>query len=396
MKKRASLAALALTAVVGAGLAPAASAAATAPLPPLKPDLLRAAISGLPNGTVTSAIVKVTGPAGRWQGTSGVGDVETGGPVPADGRFRIGSATKVFTAAVILQLAAERRIDLGQSVQHYLPGVLPASFPRITVRQILNHTSGLPDGTLGFGDAQWFVDHRLQSWTLAEIVADSVKNPMVFPPGTKQQYNGTNYFLAGMLVEKVTGRSYGDEVRRRIIRPLHLRDTYAPDRDDVRLPGPYAHGYVALTEDGKTTLHDVSEQSPWPSAEGGMISTTADLTRFVNALFRGRVVPRRQLTEMFTTPDVPYIDDKECNRGPAAGRACFSVGMTKVTMPNGVTIWGKTGSRPGYTSGMFATRDLRRTVVYSLTPTGNKDGSESPYVSKIAAATIDPDLLSGG
>jgi D-alanyl-D-alanine carboxypeptidase len=399
MKKRASLATLALTAVVGTALAttaPAASAASAAPLPPLNPDLLRAAISGLPNATVTGATVKVAGPAGKWQGTSGVGNTETKAPVPADGSFRIGSTSKVFTAAVILQLVAEHRVDLDQSVQHYLPGTLPASFPKVTVRQVLNHTSGLPSGNLGYGDAQWYVDHHLQSWTLQEIVADAVKNPMVFTPGTKQQYNGTNYFLAGLLIEKVTGRSYGDEVRRRIIRPVHLRHTYALDRDDVRLPGPHAHGYVAVTENGTTTLHDVSEQSPWPSSEGGLISTTADLTRFINALFRGRVVPRPQLREMFTTPDVPYTDGSQCNLGPDAGRACYSVGMTKTALPNGVTVWGKTGSRPGYTSGMFATPDLRRTIVYSLNATGNKDGSEAPYVQRIAAATLDPDLLSGG
>ncbi|GAA0360843.1 beta-lactamase family protein [Actinoallomurus spadix] len=388
----------AVLAVSVAGGAATASAAppATGTLPPLDPAALRAAIAGLPNATVTGAMVKVTGPDGHWSGTSGVGDVRTGTPVPPDGRFRAGSISKVFTAAVVLQLAAEHRIDLDRSVQHYLPGLLPASYPDVTVRQILDHTSGLPtDG--GLEDSQgdpnrWFVDHRFDSWTPRQIVADAMTYPMDFPPGTRQRYNGLNYYVAGLLVEKVTGRSYADEVRRRILRPLHLSGTFVLDRRDPRLPGPHSHGYVAVTENGTTVLHDVSEQSPYPWAEGGIISTGDDLTRFIRALFQGRVVPRSALGAMFAVPDVAYADRNNCVLGPDAGRACYSAGLMRVRLPNGLTGWGKTGSRPGYTSGVFATRDLRRVLVYSLNPTGNKDGSEQPYVLKISAAAFDPSL----
>ncbi|GAB3972224.1 serine hydrolase domain-containing protein [Actinoallomurus acanthiterrae] len=391
------LAGAVLAVSVAAGTVTAsATPPATGTLPPLDPAAMREAIAGLPNATVTGMMVKVTGPAGHWSGTSGVGNVRTGTPVPADGRFRAGSISKVFTASVVLQLVAEHKIDLDQSVQHYLPGLLPASYPKITVRQLLDHTSGLPGGgSLGEpqGDPnQWFVDHRFDSWTPQEIVADAVKNPMEFAPGTRQHYNGTNYFVAGLLIEKITGRSYAHEVQRRILRPLHLRGTYVLDRHDPRLPGSHSHGYVAVTTNGKTVLDDVSEQSPYPWAEGGIISTSADLTHFIRAIFQGRVVPRSVLGAMFTVPNVEYADKNNCNIGPGAGRACYSAGLMRVTMPNGVTGWGKTGSRPGYTSGMFATRDLRRVLVYSMNPTGNKDGSESPYVLKIAAAAFDPSL----
>ncbi|MFC4911482.1 serine hydrolase domain-containing protein [Actinomadura gamaensis] len=366
-------------------------------LPPLDPATLRAAIAGLPDRTVTGAMVEITGSAGHWSGTSGVGNVKTGEPVPADGRFRAGSITKVFTAAVVLQLVAEHRIDLDGSVQHYLPGLLPAGYPTVTVRQLLDHTSGLPTGG-HLGDPQgdpnqWFVDHRFDSWTPRQIVADAMTAPRDFAPGTSQRYNGLNYYVAGLLIEKVTGRTYADEVRARVLRPLNLRSTYVLDRRDPRLPGPHAHGYVAVTRDGKTVLADVSEQSPYPWAEGGMISSDADLTRFIRAIFQGRVVPRSVLAAMFTVPDVKYADDSHCNLGPDTGHACFSAGLMRFTLPNGVTAWGKTGSRPGYTSGVFATRDLRRVAVYSLNPTGNKDGSESPYVMRLAAAAFDPDLL---
>ncbi|TQL96912.1 D-alanyl-D-alanine carboxypeptidase [Actinoallomurus bryophytorum] len=378
-----------------AGSASTASAAvrpSSDPLPPLDPAVLQAAISGLPNATVTGALINVTGSAGQWSGTSGVRDVKSGKPVAADGNFRVGSISKVFTAVVVLQLAAEHEIDLDRSVQHYMPGLLPASIPAITVRELLNHTSGLPDGTLGGGDAQWFVDHRLDSWTPQQIVADAVKYPMKFAPGTEQDYNGTNYYIAGMLIERVTGNSYAQEVRNRIIKPLSLHNTYVLDRHDPRLPGPHSHGYVALTKDGTTTLHDVSEQSPFPWAEGGLISNSGDLTRFVSAIFKGRLVPSSELDEMFTVPKVKYLGTDNCVIGPDAGQACYSAGLMKATMPNGLTGWGKTGSRPGYTSGLFATRDLSRVLVYSMNPTGNKDGSEMPYVIKIASAAFDPSL----
>ncbi|GLY88476.1 serine hydrolase domain-containing protein [Actinoallomurus iriomotensis] len=391
---------LALTAPAVAS-APA-SASASAPvqrsataLPPLDPALLRAAISGLPNATVTGALVNVAGPAGQWSGTSGVRDVVTRRTVQGDGNFRVGSISKVFTAVVLLQLAAEDELDLDQSVQHYLPDLLPASYPAITVRQLLNHTSGLPDGDLGEGDAEWFADHRFQSWTPRQIVANAVSHPMKFAPGTKQDYNGTNYYVAGLLVERLTGRTYAHEVRRRVIEPLNLRNTYVLDRHDPRLPGPHAHGYVAVAKDGTTTLRDVSEQSPYPWAEGGLISDSADLRTFITAIFQGRLVPASELNEMFTVPDVPYLGTDNCVIGPDAGRACYSAGLMRTTMPNGLTAWGKTGSRPGYTSGLFATRDLGRVLVYSLNPTGNKDGSESPYIQKIAAAVLDPDLATG-
>jgi D-alanyl-D-alanine carboxypeptidase len=392
----AAIASAAITATPAVGSAASGTSRAdTDPLPPLDPAALRDAIAGLPNATVTGALVNVTGPAGQWSGTSGVRDTRGRGTVPADGNFRIGSISKVFTAVVTLQLAAEGRVDLDRSVQHYLPGLLPASCPTITIRQLLNHTSGLPGGGLGGGDAQWFVDHRFESWTPRQIVADAVTHPMEFAPGTLQDYNGTNYYVAGLLIERITGHSYAHEVQKRVIEPLALRHTYVLDRHDPRLPGRHAHGYVAVTTDGTTTLHDVSRQSPYPWAEGGLISNSGDLARFISAIFQGRLVPRSELEEMFTVPPVKYAGKENCNLGPEAGQACYSAGLMKTTLPNGLTGWGKTGSRPGYTSGLFATRDLRRVLVYSLNPTGNKDGSEMPYVLKIAAATFDPGLADG-
>lgn len=379
-----------LLAGLTAGAAVPAFASSPPQLPPLDPAAIRQVVAGLPNADVTGALVRVTGSTGRWSGTSGSADLTTGQKVAADGSFRIGSISKVFTAAIALQLTAEHRLDLDGAVQHYLPGLLPAGYPPVTVGQLLNHTSGLPDGggdaIWGDGTDQWFVDHRLDGATPEQVVADGLGYPREFEPGTAQQYNGLNTFVLGLIVEKVTDRTFAHEVRSRIAEPLGLRRTYVPDADDPRLPGPYAHGYLTVTgPDGATREADVTEQSPWPWAEGGMISTAPELDRFMTALFHGRLLPPAQQKLLFTVPDVPNHDNKNC----PGTHACFSTGLMSAVLPGDLVIWGKTGSRPGYTSGMFATRDTRRRLVYSMTPTG-LSGAEAPYVLGIVAAAFAP------
>ncbi|MFD7981877.1 serine hydrolase domain-containing protein [Kitasatospora indigofera] len=380
----AAAATLVAAVVAGAGTPALAAGPATAGHPstaqPARPDrdALARTIADLPDEGITGALVRAGGRGGRWSAAAGDG-------VDPDGRFRIGSISKVFTATVVLQLAAERRLALDAPVQRYLPGLLPADLPAVTVGQLLDHTSGLPGGsglTSGDGSTGWFAAHRTDSWTPAEVVAAALAGPMSFAPGSAQQYNGINTFVAGMVVEKVTGRTFAQEVQTRIARPLGLRDTYVPAAGDTSLPGPSAHGYLTVPGPGAGdpgVRADVTEQSPWPWAEGGMISSAPDLERFMTALFRGRLLPPAQQAELFTVPDVPNVRNKNCEIGPTAGRACFSMGLMSVTLPDGTLVWGKTGSRPGYTSGLFATRDLSRHVVYSFNPTG-LNGEEFPHV----------------
>ncbi len=174
-KKRAAVAvtAAALTAVAATtlpALSTPARTTATTNLPPLDDAALRKALTIQPSDKVTGALLRITGSAGHWQGTSGEGDVTTHAKVPPNGLFRVGSVSKVFTAAVVLQLVAEHRIDLDQTVQHYMPGLLPDKIPPVTVGQLLNHTSGLPNDDSPFitnGDAAWFVEHRFDIWTPA-------------------------------------------------------------------------------------------------------------------------------------------------------------------------------------------------------------------------------------
>ena len=290
--------ATALALAVGASLV--APAHADPDLPPLDPALLQDAVAGLPDDDVTGAVVDVSGPAGSWSGTAGVARVGREGEPDPRSEFRIGSITKVFTSTLVLQLAGEHALALDRPVQRYLPGLLPARYPRVTVRQLLDHTSGLPvshidDAAL---DPAWFVRHRFQGWSPREIVADAVRRPMEFAPGTAQSYNGTNFFVAGLLVRKVTGHSYTHELRHRILEPLGLRHTYLPVHADPRVRGRHPHGYLRVED----RLHDVTEQNPYAWAEGGMVSTTRDLTATYRALVRGRLLRPAQQRELYRRP----------------------------------------------------------------------------------------------
>jgi D-alanyl-D-alanine carboxypeptidase len=340
---------------------------------------LRDALEGLPDAEASGALLLLHDANGCRQGTSGVADVHTGRTVPVDGRFRIGSMTKTFTAVVVLQLAAEGRIDLDQTVQHYLPDLLPAGTAPVTVRQVLTYTSGINHVEVHSKRPEWFLEHRYDRWAKGSQI-DTAK-PLAFPPGTKQRYGNVDYIVAGLLVEKVTGRSWESQIQRRIIDRLGLRGTTAPGRE-VGIRGPHAHGYEQ-TATGWVDVTRADTSLQWSAAS--IISTAPDLDRFLVALFSGRLVPQPQLTEMFTVPaDTPLYDG---NDDPSDDRdAVYSAGLTK--LPAGpLTLWGKSGDRPGYNNGMAATRDLSARLVFSVN-TLHMGGTEQPLRSQriIAAA----------
>ncbi|MGK5549421.1 serine hydrolase domain-containing protein [Streptomyces sp. URMC 127] len=386
----------AFAAITSAGTGTGTAAAADAAVSRPDKQALEQSIAGFPNADVSGALVRVAGPGGHWWGTSGAADKATGASVRSGSSFRIGSITKLFTGTVMLQLAAEHRVDLDAPARRYVPGLLPGAFQDVKVGQLLDHTSGLPGPsalTYGDGSNKWFAENRFRSWTPTQIVKAAVDGQApAFPAGTAQQYNGINTHVAGLIIERVTGHPYADEVRHRITRPLGLRHTYVPAADDVTLPEPHAHGY--RTVDG--SLVDVTEQSPYEWAEAGMISTAADLDRFITELFRGRLLPPSQQQRIFDLPDVPNAPGNRHCAAPGStgdpadpGRACFSrLGLMRTELPDGTVVWGKTGSLPGYVNGVFAKRDLSRRVVYSLNYNNPPGSSELKYVLKIARAAF--------
>lgn len=348
-----------------------------APLPRLDVTALRAALSDLAHPEATGAQLRVTGSAGRWYGTSGVADRASGRPISEHDTFRIGSITKVFVATVVLQLAAEHRLVLDAPVQRYLPGLLPPAFPPISITQLLNHTSGLPDesrdGRPDLSTPEGIARHRYDKWTPEQLVSLISHGPMKFTPGSKQEYRGVNYVLLTLLIERLTGRRYGEVIASRILDPLGMRRTSLPGKGP-RIHGPHVHGYMRMTDGSLLDITTYEQTSAW--GEGEMISTTGDLDRFQTALFSGTLLPRPVLEHMFTLPDgVRMVDGSP---------ARYGAGLQTVTM-NGITLWGKTGERYGYASFMMATRDQQRRAVLTFNPT-HRDATQVQMTLRVGEA----------
>lgn len=343
-------------------------------------EALRAAISGLPADDATAALVRVGGTGGSWRGSAGVHDLASGRPADPDGRFRVGSVTKVFTAAVVLQLAGEGKLALDRPARHYLPDLIPAAYGQVTVRQLLNHTSGIPSPDPGNGDTleDWYA-HRFDLRDPADDVRAATALEPDFAPGTQQHYANIGYTVAGLLIERVTGDTYASQVSRRILKPLRLGGTYFPGTDPA-IRGPHNHGYQVFGPSGEprdVTVWGASDA--W--AAGDLISTTADLECFTEALFRGRVVRGPLLREMFTVPDASV---REYGTGKPAA---YSAGLSVMRL-GGREVWGKTGGRWGYNTVLAATPDLSRTLVYSVNATDAKGEDMNATAMNIVVAAF--------
>ncbi|WP_306215335.1 serine hydrolase domain-containing protein [Actinoplanes sp. RD1] len=328
----------------------AASPGTTADTPQSRLDAITAA------GTI-GVLAEVRGPDGTWRGTAGVARRGTSEPVPAGGRFRAGSITKTFVATVVLQLVDEGRLRLDDPVDRWLPGVVPDG-RRITVRHLLNHSSGLADyaDTLPMPPAPEFFAGRWRTWTAAELIRRAVANPPAStPPGSAYAYSNTGYLVLGEIVEAVTGRPYGKEIERRILRPLHLRDTTVPGTAPG-IPGPHPHGYVP-GPDGD--LVDYTEMNPSMfGAAGEMISTTRDLDEFSGALAGGRLLPPPLLAAMKT---------------PAVAGGSYGLGLERRDTPCGIRAYGNDGGTLTYQAWTFSTEDGGRQVTVAVTPDLRRD-----------------------
>ncbi|MCO8275021.1 beta-lactamase family protein [Actinoplanes sp. TRM 88003] len=315
---------------------------------------------------------------------SGVADRRTARPMPVDGRFRIGSNTKTFVAVVVLQLVGEGRLSLDDTVGHLLPGVVSGNGNdgrRITVRQLLQHTSGLFNYTndlAALGSAEDYLAHRYDHYEPEDLVAMAMKHEPLFAPGTRWEYSNTNYILAGMIVERVTGRSWATEVRSRITRPLGLHDTSYPG-DRATLPRPYARSYQQFAPGAE--LVDVTEFNPSAAgAAGGLVSTTADLTRFWRALQRGELLRPAQAAQMHRTVLAEGMQD-------IAPGIRYGLGIFHV--PNACGgYWGHPGDVPG-TSTFNGVTDAGDRAVVLYRTTGLADAAKSAAVDERILRVVD-------
>ncbi|MEU7639301.1 serine hydrolase domain-containing protein [Streptomyces sp. NPDC039016] len=366
---RTSLLALAAAVVAATALtAPARAAEWGAPAAPDRAPAHRhaatqAALQRLVDeGGQPGAVARAEDGAGTWSGTAGSADTATGRRHTADEHFRAASITKPFIATVLLQLEAEGRLRLDDTVDAWLPGVVRGNGHdgrAITLRQLLNHTSGIfnhtddPDfreRSAGAG----FPEHRYDTHRPEDLVAIAMRHPPTSAPGGPPQYSNTNYVLAGMVIQKATGHSYAHEVTRRILTPLRLTGTSFPGTD-ATMPTPHPVGYSRLhDQDPDATTHDATEQNmSWLGAAGELISTTGDLNRFNRALLRGTLLPPAQMAELL-------------HGIPAGEGYAFGLGIDSVDLSCGVTVLGHTGRTNGSLSAMFGTPDGRHQLTLDI------------------------------
>lgn len=300
------------------------------------------------------AVVVASGPDYRRDGAAGLANVETGEPLTPGHRFPLSSVSKLFVAAVVLQLVDEGALELDGEAVPIVSGV--------TVRQLLNHTSGLPDL---FDDVVAFFEpyrkNLAHRWELGprESFALAEEKPRLFAPGEGWSYSGNNYLALVLLIEEVTGTSLREELKRRIVEPLGLAATELPAEpaaatgaargylppDNPLIPGP---GLVDVTE----------LDLPFNWAGGGIVSTAGELARFLEALLGGELLPPQLRTEMLTT--VPSDWSESDSYG--LGIELMTSLMGRVPSPCGAA-WGHLGFSVGYTMIALASEAGDRQVV---------------------------------
>ena len=326
-------------------LAVLAAAFLTGAAPPPASQLQRDADRLVAQTEVPAVIVLVERDGRRSVVAAGLADVVHRRKARPDDRFWVGSVTKSFVATVVMQLVAEGRLRLDDTVQKLLPGRIREG-RRIRLRHLLSHTSGIPDYM------------RLEPWSSAvardprtvisprRLVSSAARLPLEFRPGSRASYSNTNTLVLAEILERRTGRRLGVLLRDRIFRPLGLTATaYESGRRDLR---DQMHGYdVSSSPPSDVSRHGLG--GPW--ADGAIVSNARDLAVFFGALLRGRLVPRRFVEQMATI--VP-------------GSHGEGMGLYRLGSPCGRWFYGHTGGTPGYVTFAAGSRDARHLVVFAV------------------------------
>lgn len=310
--------------------------------------------------------------------------------IAADDRFRVGSNTKTVTATLVLQQVAEKRISLDDTVEKWLPGLVEGG-QNITVRMLLNHTSGLGDFLLTPEFLLSLTGQEERTWTPEELLAVTPEQDPPTEPGETYSYSNANYEALGLILEKATGTGLAELIEKRITGPLGMEDSflatsadwntdgtavettgthhvtgYEPDSKRLRaiLSGtvdlPEGVGFTG-PERSEDTVDTSAIDPSWSWAAGGMVSTAQDWQRFLTALISGELLPEAQMRQMRTTVDAP-----EEGGG-------YGLGLMRVDTSCG-TVWGHTGGLPGYSSEIYTDPSGRRSVaVLTSTNFGIKD-----------------------
>lgn len=323
------------------GLVVVAAGAACAARPPAGPAGLQQTLDRWRERSgAAAAVLAVDGPGTTWAGSSGTRRHGAGPAVTVRDRFRVASITKLFVATVVMQLVEEGKLDLADPLADYLPGFPRAE--RITLGQLLDHTSGVPDYTQVEGFGERLLEERDRVWTPAEVLATAGERKAEFEPGEGYAYSNTDFVLLGEVVRVATGISWVDQVRTRLLDPLGLQDTYIAGTDDATHRPPVVPAYFDVDGDG--FQENVETGGPWPAQEtaegaaGAMVSTAEDLMTFGDALFRGGLLDEESLSAM-------------TREGPHHPRnSSYGLGLEIQRRDYRTTTWGHGGFLPGFRS----------------------------------------------
>ena len=267
--------------------------------------------------------------------TAGKGNLATGEAPPLDGEVRIGSNTKTFVAVLVMKMVEEGKVKLDEPIETYLPGLIKGQGvdgKKITVRQLLQHTSGLPETALGFPDV---FASRNNYYQPRDILDEALTKPAQFAPGAKFTYTNTNYFVLGLLAERVGKRPIAEQIEVKIVKPLGLKHTYMPKDGEKALRGKHPRGYH--TRDNKpgklVDITDYDTSMAWTA--GAMVSTPSELNKFMQSIFDGSLLNQASISEM--KKSVPMGDDGNV----------YGLGLIGHKLSCGVA-WGHGGTFPGY------------------------------------------------
>jgi D-alanyl-D-alanine carboxypeptidase len=340
---------------------------------------------------VPGAIVYVQDPArGTWTTTIGTGSLSTHAPINVADHMRVGSITKTFTGTVILQLVDQGKLHLDDPVAKYQPQVPNGA--HISIRQLLNMTSGLFSYSEDAGLGQTLLDQPQKVWNPQDLVAIAFKHPPNFAPGTSFHYSNTNTVLLGMIAEQLTGRPLAEEFQSRIFTPLGMHTTSFPASDVATIPDPHPRGYASKPSDScpptpipgsepisgtpaaTSLLCDVTEMNPsWGWAAGASISTLHDLQIWAKALAMGKLLSAQTQKERLT-----WV---QASSTAKYGLAIFDV----------AGFLGHNGSLPGFQSfmGYMPSRDATIIVLTNLDTSSACTPSTTPGQPPTCPETAD-------
>ncbi len=341
-----------------------------------------------PGTRFPGALLYVSSPEiGTWAGAAGLSDVEATTAMRPDAEFRAASILKPFVAVVILQLAEEERFSLDAPMTTVLPESVTSRFAdsdKITLRMLLNHTSGIPDWLTEAMMGEIFAN-PIRVWDVHEYLDVAAAQEPYFPPGEGWKYSNTDYNLLSLVIEQTTESSWREEVRERIVIPLNLESTRFPEPGDLSISDNHAHGYIDM--DGK--LIDFTKiDSSMAGAAGGhaLITTTADLARFLNAALAGELFQNTAtLDEMLAFVDVP--EGAGVSRYPVG----YGLGIMKFLLPGNIEMLGHPGSTGGFESFVYHLPTQHLTVSGMMSSTG----SDEREVLTPTLELLVPEFLSG-